>query len=474
MNGSTGHTLVPLGLDIGDEPKTTSRTRVHVPWFEPEEVVPALLARAERGFWLDSSARTPWSGRYSFAGTLAPEGTSVVYDAALDECLVRTGDHQEAVKGHVLDVVGAWPTEPVDDEPGVPFHSGWVGFLGYACGNFPARPSAGPEPDAVWMRTESSIIFDHDLRTVMVVGSEADVARTIAQLRSLTSGQVPQQPGRSRPAVATVSRGRDAYQESYAALLEELHAGNTYEALLSFRFTAVADDDPIDVYRRLRGINPAPYAALIRHGDVWFLASSPERFLAVDPQRRITSKPIKGTLPRGATPEEDALSRQRLASEPKFRRENLMIVDLVRNDLSRICEPGTVRVPSLMDVESYATVHQLVTTVEGVVREEVRTVDALRALFPPGSMTGAPKKRTMEIIERIEPEPRGAYGGTFGWLSDSGTADLAVVIRTMTASSPVWSWGVGGGIIVGSDPGDEMEEAMLKGARLASALGAQV
>jgi para-aminobenzoate synthetase len=203
----------------------------------------------------------------------------------------------------------------------------------------------------------------------------------------------------------------------------------------------------------------------------WLLSSSPERYALIDADRTIESKPIKGTTPRGATPEEDAGRRLSLQSEPKFRAENLMIADLLRNDLSMVCEPGTVVVPSLMDVESYETVHQLVTTVRGRLREDVTTVGALRALFPAGSMTGAPKLRTMEIIESVEVTPRGPYAGAFGWLSADGPADLGVVIRSLvTSGDGAWTLGTGGGITVDSDVAEEWAETRWKAERLRRAL----
>jgi para-aminobenzoate synthetase len=203
----------------------------------------------------------------------------------------------------------------------------------------------------------------------------------------------------------------------------------------------------------------------------WLLSSSPERYALIDADRMIEAKPIKGTTPRGATPEEDAARRLALQSEPKFRAENLMIADLLRNDLSMVCDPGTVVVPSLMDVESYETVHQLVTTVRGRLRADVTTVGALRALFPAGSMTGAPKLRTMEIIEAVEPTPRGPYAGAFGWISADGPADLGVVIRSLvTSGDGTWTLGTGGGITVDSDVADEWAETRWKAERLRMAL----
>jgi len=233
------------------------------------------------------------------------------------------------------------------------------------------------------------------------------------------------------------------------------------------RFTVHSDLDPVVAYLRLRDLNPAPYAGFLQHRGRWLLSSSPERYATVDRRRRIETKPIKGTTPRGDTPAEDARLRQLLATDPKFRAENLMIVDLLRNDFGMVGEVGSVEVPVLMDVESYPSVHQLVSTVRGVLRDDVTTVGALRALFPAGSMTGAPKLRTMEVIRDVEATARGVYAGAFGWISGDGQADLGVVIRSLTtAGDGTWTLGTGGGITVRSDVAEEYAESRWKAERL--------
>ena len=226
---------------------------------------------------------------------------------------------------------------------------------------------------------------------------------------------------------------------------EELHAGNSYEVNLTHRVETVSDLAPAAAYLRLRELNPAPYAGFLQHdvdgARAWLLSSSPERYALVTDDRTLETKPIKGTTPRGDDAAADEEHRRRLAADPKYRAENLMIVDLLRNDLSMVCEPGTVEVPALMEVESYETVHQLVSTVRGRLRDNVTTVGALRALFPAGSMTGAPKLRTMQIIDDVESSPRGVYAGAFGWVSGDGRADLGVVIRSlMTPATAATCW----------------------------------
>jgi para-aminobenzoate synthetase len=262
-----------------------------------------------------------------------------------------------------------------------------------------------------------------------------------------------------------------SYVDAFARVQEHLHAGNSYEVNLTHRLSRRSDLDPVTAYLRLRELNPAPYSGFLQHdvdgARAWLLSSSPERYALVTPDRHLETKPIKGTTPRGATVEEDEHHRERLARDPKNRAENLMIVDLLRNDLSVVCEVGSVEVPVLMEVESYESVHQLVSTVRGRLRDDVSTVAALRALFPAGSMTGAPKLRTMEIVEEVESSPRGAYAGAFGWISGDGPADLGVVIRSlMTDGSGTWTLGTGGGITVKSDVAEEWAESEWKAERL--------
>nr|WP_281373227.1 anthranilate synthase component I family protein [Kineococcus aurantiacus] len=247
------------------------------------------------------------------------------------------------------------------------------------------------------------------------------------------------------------------YRRDVLAAQEQLRAGESYEICLTTRARVPVGegDDAFGVHRRLRRANPAPYAALLRTAGVDVVSSSPERFLHVDAAGAVETRPIKGTAPVETDP-------RALAEDPKTRAENLMVVDLLRNDLGRVCAPGSVTVPHLMEVQSLATVHQLVTTVRGRLRPGVGAVECLRACFPPGSMTGAPKLRTTEIIDALEQRARGVYSGTLGWFSASGAADLAVVIRTAVRVGREWRVGAGGAVVLDSDPDAEVAEVLLK------------
>jgi para-aminobenzoate synthetase len=409
-----------------------------------------IASQHRRCFWLDGGGAREWSGRRSLVGWLEDDDVSLTYDASTHTVTRHVADRAEVVGDDVFAVL---EEELAAGDPG----DQWFGYFGYAC-----RPDlpvliGGGLPDAVWMRSRNVRFFDHGLPR-----------------HSLNF-----------PAVATPEKFRDPrltgdpppdYAAAFDQVQEQLHAGNSYEVNLTYRLASESEVDPVAAYLRLRELNPAPYAGFLQHdvpgAEAWLLSSSPERYALVTADRTLETKPIKGTTPRGRTAEEDDELRISLATDPKTRAENLMIVDLLRNDLSMVCEPGTVTVPVLMDVESYETVHQLVSTVRGHLRDDVTTVQALRALFPAGSMTGAPKLRTMQIIEDVEATPRGPYAGAFGWIAADGRADLGVIIRSlMTTGDGRYLLGTGGGITVRSDIAGEYAESRWKADRLMTALG---
>ena len=414
-----------------------------------------VAATYPRCFWLDGGGAREWSGRRSMVGWLEEDDVSLSYDAATREVTRHAGGRSSVVGDDVFDALAAELAAGSPDDH-------WVGYLGYACRPDLPASVGGPLPDAVWMRPREIRFFDHE--TVSSAGRQAS--------RWDDEGSSSEQEFH-RPA----DEAPEPYAAAFAEVQEQLHAGNSYEVNLTYRVETESDADPLTAYLRLRRLNPAPYAGFLQHdvpgARAWLLSSSPERYALVDADRTLETKPIKGTTPRGATPDEDERTREHLATDPKFRAENLMIVDLLRNDLSMVCRPGTVTVPVLMDVESYETVHQLVSTVRGTLRDDVTTVDALRALFPAGSMTGAPKLRTMQVIEDVEGSPRGVYAGAFGWVAADGRADLGVVIRSLTtAGDGRYLLGTGGGITVRSEVADEYAESRWKAERLLRALEA--
>src|SRR2546430_631650 len=263
---------------------------------------------------------------------------------------------------------------------------------------------------------------------------------------------------------------REGYLNAVGRVIEYVYAGDIFQANLSQRLEAPLVGTPLDLYRRLRQRNPAPFSAFLDFGDLVVASSSPERFLQVQPDGRVETRPIKGTRPRGLSPEHDAALARAPVESDKDRAENVMIVDLLRNDLSRVCRAGTVRVPELFAVEHYATVHHLVSTVVGELAPEHDAVDLLRAAFPGGSITGAPKVRAMQIIAELEPTQRATYCGSIGYLSLSGAADTSIVIRTCLVLGSDVYFQVGGGIVADSDPELEYRETLDKARALIAAL----
>jgi len=407
---------------------------------DPVPIFLDIAASHERCFWLDGGGSREWSGRRSILGWLDESDVSLTYSAATGEVVRHAGGTSTVIGGEIFDALEA---ELAGDGPDV--H--WVGYFGYASrADLPAALDRGALPTAVWMRTTNVRIIEHPERAPSAIEEVA-----------LRPSRDPVPP---------------EYAAAFEAVQEQLHAGNSYEVNLTYRLDVLSDLDPVTAYLRLRELNPAPYAGFLQHRGSWLLSSSPERYATIDRHRTIVTKPIKGTTPRGGSAEDDEALRAQLATDPKFRAENLMIVDLLRNDLGMVCETGSVEVPVLMDVESYESVHQLVSTVRGRLRDDVTTMGALRALFPAGSMTGAPKLRTMQVIRDVEATPRGVYAGAFGWISGDGRADLGVVIRSLTTDgSGVWQLGTGGAITVRSDVDEEYAESRWKAERLLRSVG---
>jgi para-aminobenzoate synthetase len=445
-------------------------TARHLSWVDPEDFFVAHVAGRPRAFWLDGAGARPWSGRHSYVGWLRPDDLSLSYDAHRREILVHGAG--TAVQAAGDDIFGALARHvPEDAHHG----AGWVGYFGYASRpDLPVRLREGgrhlptPVPDACWLRAERLVAFDHENRTVTTVGDADWHAGVAALVESTPSAGEPSPPASPPRLLGTLDRG--TYAEAFVRVQSELRRGNSYETNLTYRTGVASDLDPLTAYRRLRRASPAPYAAYLTHCGASLLSSSPERFATITPDGRLETRPIKGTTPRHPDASKDAAAAALLVRDPKFRGENLMVVDLLRNDMSMVCGVGTVEVADLMHVESYPTVHQLVTTIRGALRPDVSTVEAVRALFPGGSMTGAPKLRTMQIIADVETTERGPYAGALGWLGDDGRADLGIVIRTLVHQDGRFTLGTGGGITVRSECDEEYAETQWKVSALLEAL----
>lgn len=437
-------------------------------WVEPEDFFVVHAAGFDRSFWLDGSSARSWSGSMSYVGWLRPGELSLTYSAASTTVSAHV-DSGPGARVVGRDIFAELALSSGRYEPGW----GWVGFFGYACrSDLPSQLDQDPSTlDACWLRATRWVAFDHARRRISVAAPAGELAEW--------SDEVGQRVRRTRPAAVPAPRPAEvlstctleAYSVAFGEVQRQLRWGNSYEVNLTYRTVVASAADPLDTYRRLRRSNPAPYTAYLRHGGTSVACSSPERFATVDAGGRIETRPIKGTTARGSDPSADSAAATRLRTDPKYVSENLMIVDLLRNDLSQVCTVGSVAVPDLMHVESYASVHQLVSTIRGRLRPEVSTLEALRALLPAGSMTGAPKLRTMQIITDVEDSPRGVYAGALGWLGDDGRADLAVVIRTLVHRDDRFMLGTGGGVTVRSVCAEEYDEAGLKARNLLRALG---
>jgi para-aminobenzoate synthetase len=455
-------------------------------WCEPEAVFGALYAGHDHVAWLDSSRSGAGVARFSFiAAPDGPLGRVVRYDVASGTVEVDGEPRRESVFDYCRRELQRLRV----DAPELPFDfvSGFAGYFGFElkaeCGDRLTHVS--PLPDAAFLLCDRLVAFDHQQRRLHLVAltdadgvadAEAWLAATEPRLAALAREPPPLPPGPAPPGSLrfTLHDSPEAYLENIAACRREIFEGESYEICLTTELRSEGTLDPVAAYRALRARNPAPFAALLRLGDLSVLSSSPERFLRVDRDGIVESRPMKGTAARVAEPMADASRAAELRRDEKTRAENLMIADLVRNDLGRVSRLGTVDAPKLMVVESHATVHQMITEVRGRLRDDADAIDCVRAAFPAGSMTGAPKLRTLEIIDHLERRPRGVYSGALGFLGVNGTADLSVVIRTLVATPDGVTIGAGGAIVSGSDPEAELQEMLLKARALLQAVGGRV
>jgi para-aminobenzoate synthetase len=448
-----------------------------------ETVYDQLFSRSRQAFWLDSGMRGHESARYSFMGdATGPLARWVRADVWTNEVIVESHGAAQTVTTPFLDWLDADLRSMQVQIPDLPFDFalGWVGYLGYElkaqCGG--NRAHRAGTPDASMIFADRAIAFDHVHHKIYLLALAEDGAeqparlwmgKTALALRALAarSPKLRIRPPATTPAqTITLRHDRRRYLELIARCQQAIQQGETYEVCLTNMINGIGRLDPSDSYHRLRHHSPAPFGALLRFGNFSVLSTSPERFLRISADGQVESKPIKGTRPRSHLPEEDERLRRDLATDEKDRAENLMIVDLVRHDLGSCAEIGSVRVEKMFDVDSYPLAHQLVSTIRAQLRALYSAVDCVRAAFPGGSMTGAPKVRTMQIIDDLEEGPRGVYSGALGYFSLSGAADLSIVIRTLVINEDTFSFGVGGAVIALSDPIAEFDETGVKASAL--------
>ena len=390
---------------------------------------------------------------------------------------VETGE-TTSIPGDLLDSIRALlsATEAVPDVP--PFSSGVVGYLGYdIVRRFERLPSSPPDPeglpDSVLLVPTEIVVVDHQAGTTDILvhgtGGEARLAVIRAQLEE-PRAERPGPPLSGESVVLHARTPRPEFEAGVETILEHIRAGDIFQGVLSQRFEAPFDSEPLDLYRVLRETNPSPYMYFLKLGpDHAVLGSSPEVLVSLE-GRRATTRPLAGTRPRGDSPERDEAHAGELLADPKERAEHVMLVDLARNDLGRVCEYGSIRVTRQFEIERHARVMHIVSEVEGVLRPEHDALDLFRATFPAGTVTGAPKIRAMEIIDALEPVRRGLYGGAIGYIDPSGRMDLCLAIRTLVVHRGRVLLQAGAGVVADSDPAREYEETRHKASALVRAL----
>jgi anthranilate synthase component 1 len=467
------------------------------------------LAPGEPTFLLESAEQGQRMGRYSFIG-FRPR-------SVLRWSLGDPGDPYALAAAAVADLRQAPLPDGVDGGGGSPFNGGAVGFFGYdlvrtvePLGAPPDGKDADPLglPDMALMLTDALVTFDHLKHTITILANadldaepdferaREDATRTIAEVRACLAGPVPHRdatpsshPGASEGSTSTGMDGgrgggdarahhaptfqsnmsRERFEAMVGRIVEYIHAGDAFQVVPSQRWSAQVPVEAFSIYRGLRVVNPSPYMYFLDFGDFQVAGASPEPLLTVT-GRRVSTRPIAGTRARGANPEEDRRIAGELLEDEKERSEHVMLVDLGRNDLGRVCEYGSVEVDELMEIESYSHVMHIVSSVSGTLREDVGAMDALRSVLPAGTLSGAPKVRAMQIIDELEPTKRGGYGGAIGYLSYTGDLDTAIHIRTVVVKDGIAHVQAGGGTVADAKPAYEFEESVNKTKAVLSAV----
>ena len=441
------------------------------------------LAPGEPAFLLESADQGQRVGRWSFIG-FRPSGVM--------RWSLKDGGDPYAL---AAERVGRFRQAPMPDAP--PFTGGAVGFFGYDLVRT-VEPLAEPGPDPLGlpdmalMLSDALVVFDHLKHTVTILANadldaEPDIERayrraasTIGEIRCALAGPVPREPPASHPARALPkfeSNMSGAHFEGMVQrIIEYIYAGDAFQVVPSQRWSAPTPVQSFSIYRGLRAVNPSPYMYFLDFADFQIAGASPEPLLTVtrsgrsDGRARVTTRPIAGTRPRGANVAEDEQIAKELLEDEKERAEHVMLVDLGRNDLGRVCEPGTVEVETFMAVETYSHVMHIVSSVAGLMRNGVSAMDALRSVLPAGTLSGAPKVRAMQIIDELEPIKRGSYGGAIGYLSYAGDMDTCIHIRTVVVKDGVAHIQAGGGTVADAKPAYELAESEAKAAAVLRAI----
>jgi anthranilate synthase component 1 len=474
------HTVVPVAVEVMGDRHT------------PVSVFERLVGD-EDGFILESVEGGERWARWSFIGWdphftfRSQDGVTTADDPAID---LPSGDPLE-----VLESLTEGYRVPADRDlefpgPVPPLHSGVVGFLGYDAVRYVEHlPNRPPDdrglPEMLWQVAGGVAAFDRLRDTIILIrnvfvtdaptedyGRACDALRDA--VRRLSEGGPPQvadRPAFDRSAPAVANMTRKAFEDGVRRAIDHIEAGDAFQIVPSIRFEAALEASPFDLYRALRIVNPSPFMFLVRSGDLAIVGSSPE-LMSRARDGRAFSRPIAGTRPRGRTPEEDLALAEELLADPKERAEHVMLIDLARNDLGRVCEFGSVAVDDLMVIEQYSHVMHIVSGVAGDLRPGIGPVDVLRATFPHGTVSGAPKVRAMEIIDDLEPTSRGPYAGAVGYIDFSGNLDTAIALRTCVVSGSTAWVQAGAGVVADSEPSREYDECVDKATAVLAAISA--
>lgn len=451
---------------------TTDRQRIaELPYQADSAVLFEALTHLPWAVFLDSGYPAIRQGRYDILA--AEPWLTLTTRGEVTE--IRGPDGVELSGENPFLLLRRYLGEPAEGVAGLPFCGGAIGYFAYDLGRRIERlPSLARDdlqlPEMAVGLYDWAVVVDHVERCCWLVGQGRDgrtFERWTALLERLTD---PQPQPRVRQPFRVLSKVRSNMDRAYYArafdrIQRYIREGDCYQVNFAQRFSARAEGDPWLAYRRLRAMNPAPFAAYVATPYGTILSASPERFLRVQ-DGRVETKPIKGTRPRSADPARDRALAEELLRSPKDRAENLMIVDLLRNDLGKNCAVGSVKVPKLFALESFATVHHLVSTITGELAPGRHALDLLRGCFPGGSITGAPKLRAMEIIEELEPHRRGVYCGSIGYIGFDGAMDTNIAIRTLLHTGKMVHFYAGGGIVADSRMEEEYQETFDKAAAL--------
>jgi anthranilate synthase component I len=474
------HTVVPIAVEVMADRHT------------PVSVFERLVGDGD-GFLLESVEGGERWARWSFVGwepayTITSRSGVTLTD--VEGVALPDGDPLGVLAALVGRYSVPTPEQLSFAGPVPPLHSGAVGFLGYDTVRYIEHlPSPPPDdrdlPEMMWQMVGGLAAFDR-LRDAIVlirnvfVSDDIDrdyheaiagLERALAALADPRETPTVQRPDFVEVASSTATMDRSTFEGAVRTAIAHIEAGDAFQIVPSIRFEATLDATPTDLYRSLRVVNPSPFMFLVRSRDLSIVGSSPELMSRVR-DGRAYSRPIAGTRPRGATPEEDRSLERDLLSDPKERAEHVMLIDLARNDLGRVCEFGTVEVDDLMVIERYSHVMHIVSGVSGVLRPDVGPVDVLRATFPHGTVSGAPKVRAMEIIDELEPTARGPYAGLVGYIDFSGNLDTAIALRTCVVRGTTAWVQAGAGIVADSDPASEYDECVHKASAVLAAIAA--